>query len=136
MVKPQKAQQEEKRLVCPLQEKAQEYSGMQSIPPRGTALEEKGWKTRQKMVTFVKYSRCNYKGTKTEKNQEQDFVSGEKLKNIWCENCLEIWKWRNNETGSRVKCTKSGKKDTIVGKKILEEKRKNIWYPKCRTGKK
>jgi len=82
VVKPQKAQQEEKRLVCPLWKKAQKYSGIWGMPLRGTALEEKGWKTKWEVVTFVECGGCNYKGTKTEENQEYGFVSGERLKNI------------------------------------------------------
>ena len=92
------------------------------MPPRGTALEEKGWKTKWEVVTFVEYSGCNYKGTKTEENQEHGFVSGERLKNIWCKNCLEVWKWRNNEVGSKVKYTKYKRKDTIVEKKYQRRK--------------
>jgi len=34
------------------------------------------------MVIFVEYGRYNYKGTKTEKNQEQGFISRERLKNV------------------------------------------------------
>ena len=41
MVKSQKVQQKEKRPVCPLQKKAQEYSSVQSMPPRDVVLEEK-----------------------------------------------------------------------------------------------
>jgi len=92
VVKPQKVQQEKKKPVHLLWEKAQEYSSVQDIPLRGTALEKKGWKTRWEVVTFVECGGYNYKGTKTEENQEQGFVSGERLKNVWCENCLEVWK--------------------------------------------
>jgi len=62
------------------------------MPLRSAALEGRGWKMRWKVVMFVECGGCNYKSTKTEENQEQDFVSGEKLRNVWCKNCLEAWK--------------------------------------------
>ena len=135
VVNPQKAQQV-KKLVHFLWRKVQKYSSVQDMPLRSVALEERGWKTRQEVVTFVEYSGCNYKGTKTEENQGQDFVSREKLRNVWYENCLEVLKWRNKEAGSRVKCTKCGRKDMIVKEEILEEGRRNIQYPEYRTGRK
>jgi len=52
------------------------------MPLRSTALEGKGWKMRWKVVMFVEYRECDYKDTKIEENQEQDFVSREKLRNI------------------------------------------------------
>ena len=82
VVKPQKAQQKEKRLAHPLWKKMQEYSGIWGMPPRDTVLEEKGWKTGWKVVTFVECGGCNYKGTKTKENQGQGFISRERLKNI------------------------------------------------------
>jgi len=63
--------------------KAQEYCGERDMPPRGIALEEQGWKTRWKVVTFVEYGGCEYKGTKIQENGGQSFVSREQLKNIW-----------------------------------------------------
>ena len=114
----------------------QKYGSAQGMPLRDTALEEKGQKTRQKIVTFVECSGCNYKDTKTKKNQEQSFISGEKLKNVWYESYLEAWKWKNNETGSRVKYAKCRRKDIIVEEKILEKEKKNIWCPEYRIGKK
>ena len=95
---------------------------MQGIPLRGIVLEEKGQKTRQEVVIFVESSECNYESTKTKENQEQSFVFRERLRNIWCENCLEVWKWRNNEVGSKVKYTKYKRKDTIVEKKYQRRK--------------
>ena len=103
---------------------------------KSTTLEERGWKTRWKMVTFVEYSRCDYKGTKTEKNQEQDFVSGEKLRNIQYKSCLEVQKQKNKKAGSKVKYTQCRRKDTIVEEKILEEERRNIWCSKYRIERK
>jgi len=74
------------------------------------------------VVIFVESSECNYESTKTKENQEQSFVFRERLRNIWCENCLEVWKWRNNEVESKVKYTKYKRKDTIVEKKYQRRK--------------
>jgi len=35
---------------------------------KGTALEERGCKTKREIVMFVECGGCEYKGTKTEKN--------------------------------------------------------------------
>ena len=88
------------------------------------------------MVTFVECGGCNYKGTKIEKNQEQDFVSREKLRNIQYKSCLETQKWRNNEAESKVKYIKYGRKNTIVEEEISEEERRNIWYLEYKTKRK
>ena len=87
-------------------------------------------------MIFVECGGYNYKDTKIEENQEQSFISGERLKNVWCKSYLEVWKWRNNEIGSRVKYAKCRRKDMIVEEKMLEEERKNSWYSECRIGKK
>ena len=81
-------------------------------------------------------SHNNYKDIKTKKNQEQGFVSGKKLRNMWCESCLEVQKQKNNKVGSRIKYTKYGRKDIIVEKKISKEEIRNIWCLEYRTGKK
>jgi len=39
-------------------------------------------------VTFIEYKKYDYRGTKIEKNQEQEFISEEQLKNVQCERCL------------------------------------------------
>ena len=88
------------------------------------------------MVTYIECSGCDYKGTKTEANQGQRFISGKQLRNVWCESCLEAWKWRNNEERSKVECTKCGRKDTVVGEKIYHKEWEKILYPECRTRKK
>jgi len=49
---------------------------------RSTALEQRGWTTKWKVIMFVEYRGCDYKGTRTQKNQGQGFVSGEHLKNV------------------------------------------------------
>ena len=74
---------------------------------------------------YVEGGGCNYKGMKIQENQKQGFVSGEQLRNIWCDKYLRAWKWRNAEEeagrGMRVKYTKCSRKDTVVDKKIGEE---------------
>ena len=52
MVGPQNAQQE-KRLAQFLWRKVQEHSGTWDMPLKGTALEERGWKTKKEIVMFV-----------------------------------------------------------------------------------
>ena len=78
---PQKVQQEEK-LVHSLWRKAQEYSGMWSMPLRSTALEQRGWMTKWEVVMFVECEGYNSKSTKIYENQKQGFISGEYLRNI------------------------------------------------------
>jgi len=72
--------------------KAQEHSSTQGMPLRSAALEERGWTTRWEVVTFVECGECNYKGTETQENKGQGFVTGEQLNNICYQNCLEAWK--------------------------------------------
>jgi len=38
---------------------------------------------------FVECEGCEYKGTKTEENQGQEFISRKQLRNLWRGNCLE-----------------------------------------------
>ena len=135
VVSPQKAQQEEKP-VHSIQRKTQEYSSTWGMLLKSVVLEEKGWKIRQEVVTFIEFGGCDYKGTKTKENQGQNFISRGKLRNIWCKSCLEVWKWRNKETGSKVKYTQCRRKDTIVEEKISKEERRNIWCLECRTERK
>jgi len=62
---------------------------MWGMLPKGTALEERGWKTKEVIVMFVECRGCEYKDTRTEKNQEQGFISGKQLRNLWCRRYLE-----------------------------------------------
>ena len=89
---------------------------------KDTALEERGWKTKREIVMFVEYERYEYKGTKTEENQKQGFISGKQLRNLWCGNCLKAWKQRKDGGGCKVECVKCERNDTIRGRKT--EKRK------------
>jgi len=88
----------------------------------------------------VECGEYDYKGKKMQENQGQGFISGEQLKNIWCSNCLRAWKWRNTERGvgrgTKVRCTKCGRKDTVVDKKIYKEEKREILCPECRIERK
>jgi len=65
---------------------------MQGMLLRSTTLEKRGWKMKWEVVTLVEYSEYDYKGTKTEENQGQSFVSGERLGNVWYKHCIKAWK--------------------------------------------
>ena len=56
-------------------EKVKLHSGAKGLPPRGAKMSMEGWVTRREVVTFVECHGCNYKGTKTQKNQGQGFLS-------------------------------------------------------------
>jgi len=133
----QKAQQKE-RLAHSLWRKVQEHSGTWGMPPRSATLEQREWMTKWEVVTFVECGGCNYKGTKTYKNQGQGFVSGKQLRNMWCSSCLKAWKWREDTAGEKraavMKCSQCGRKDTV--EKIPEKDRKKILYLECGMGKK
>ena len=90
---PQKAQQK-RRPAHSLWRKAQKHSGIQGMPLKGTALEKKGQRTKQEVVIFVECGGYEYKDTKTEENQEQGFLTGKQLRNLWCGRCLKTWKQR------------------------------------------
>ena len=87
---------------------------------------------------FVEYRGYNYKDTKTQENQEQEFVSGEHLRNIWYSSYLRAQRWRENTARERkavsVKYRWYKRKDTVEG--ISEEDRKKILCPECGTGRK
>ena len=50
-------------------EKVKEHSRARGLPPRGAEMSMEGWMTRREVVTFVECYGCDYKGTKTQKNQ-------------------------------------------------------------------
>jgi len=96
-------------------------------------LEEREWKTKKEIVTFVEYRECEYKSTKTEENQGQGFISGKQLRNLWCGNCLEAWKQRKDGRGCKVECVKCGRNDMNRERKMEERK---ILCSEYRTRKK
>ena len=59
---------------CKVWDKVKEHSGTRGLPPREAAMYMKGWTMPREVVTFVKYRRYNYKGTKTEENKGQGFL--------------------------------------------------------------
>jgi len=88
VAKPQKAQQE-KKLACPMWEKAQEYCGKESMPPQGALLLERGWITREIVAIYVDCRGCKGKGVQTHKNQGQEFLLERQVRNVWCSLCQE-----------------------------------------------
>ena len=91
-------------------------------------------------MTFVECRGCDYKGTKTEENQGQGFLSKGQLCNMWCGNCKEAWDWREEEArggrAERVKCNACGGKDAVVGGEVERNEKGEVFCPPCRTGKK
>lgn len=71
VARPQKAQQE-KVPVCSLWRKAQEYYGTQDMSPKDATLEERGQKTKQKIVTFVKYGGIIIKAPRQKETRNKD----------------------------------------------------------------
>ena len=84
MARPQK---QEKRPVCPIQEKAQEYCREESILPKGTLLLERRQITREMVAIYVDCGGCEGKGVQTYKNQEQGFLLERQVKNMQCGLC-------------------------------------------------
>ena len=101
-------------------------------------MEQRGWTTKWKIVIFVEYKGYNYKDTKIQENQGQEFVLEEHLRNVWCSSCLKAWRWRENTAREReavnIKCSWCRRKDTV--EKISKEDRKKILCPEYRTGRK
>jgi len=81
-----------KEKAAPPQEvwkKVKEYSGAKGLSPRGAAIYMEGWTTPREVVTFVECNEYDYKGTKTQENQGQGFLSKKQLCNMWCGNYKE-----------------------------------------------
>jgi len=57
--------------------RVKEHSGAKKLPPRGARMSMKEWMTKWEVVTFVECWGCNYKGTKTQENRGQGFLSKE-----------------------------------------------------------
>jgi len=132
-----------KEKAVPLQEvwkKVKEHSGAKGLPPRGAAICMEGWTTPREVVTFVECRGCEYKGTKTQENQGQGFLSKKQLCNMWCGYCKEAWNWREEEAkggrAERVKCDACGDKDAVVGGEVDRNEKGEVFCPPCRTRKK
>jgi len=110
------------------------------LSPRGAVMSMEGWTTRWEVVTLMECRGCDYKRTKTRKNKGQGFLSKRQLCNIWYGNCKEAWNWREEEAergkAERVECSVCGDKDAVVGGKVERNKKGEVFYLPCRTGKK
>jgi len=140
---PQKNERSRRKEAAPQQavwEKVKRHSGAKGLPPRGAAVCMEGWTTPREVVTFVECRGCDYKGTKTEENQGQGFLSKEQLCNMWCGSCKEAWNWREEEAkggrAERVKCSACGGKDAVVGGEVERNEKGEVFCPLCRTGRK
>jgi len=91
-------------------------------------------------VTLVECRGCDYKGTKTQENKGQGFLSKRQLCNMWCGNCKEAWNWREEEAerdkAERVECSAYGGKNTVVGGKVERNEKGEVFCLPCRTEKK
>jgi len=120
--------------------RVKEHSGAKGLPLRGAAICMEGWTTPREVVTFVECRGCNYKGTKTQENQGQGFLSKKQLYNMWCGNCKEAWNWREEEAkggrAERVKCSACRGKDAVVGEEVERNEKEEVFCPPCKIGKK
>jgi len=135
-----KKKQEEAAPPCKVWGKVKEHRGVKGLPPRGAAMCMEGWTIPREVVMLVECRGCDYKGTKTEENQGQGFVSKGQLCNMWCGSCKEAWNWREEEAkggrAERVKCGAYGGKDAVVGGEVERNEKGEVFCPPCRTGKK
>jgi len=89
---PKKNERSRKEEVAPSREvwkKVKLHSSAKELPPRGAEMSMEGWMMRREVVTFVKYQGYDYKGTKTQENHGQGFLSKRQLLHMWCESCKE-----------------------------------------------
>jgi len=89
VTRPQKAQQE-RRLVCPVWEKVQEYCEKWNMPPEGVLLLERRWTIEEIVVTYVDCREYKDKRVQTHKNQGQGFLLKRQVKKIWYNTCQEV----------------------------------------------
>jgi len=120
-------------------ERVKLHSGAKELPPRGAKMSMEGWMIQREVVTFVECRGCNYKGTKTQENQEQGFLGKKQLLHMWCEGCRKAKEWREREAQSgraeRVVCSVCDIRDTVK-EKVGRNGKGEIFCPPCRTGKK
>ena len=74
--------QQERRLVHPIWEKAQEYYEERSMPPEGALLLERGWLIEEVVATYIDCRGCEGKGVQTHGNQGQGFLLERQVRNI------------------------------------------------------
>jgi len=120
-------------------EKVKVHSGAKGLLPRGARMSMEGWMMQKEVVTFVECRRCNYKGTKTQENRGQGFLSKKQLLHMWCESCREAKEWRERKAQSgraeRVVCSTCDIRD-VVKERVKRNEKGEIFCLPCRTGKK
>ena len=130
---PKRSKSEEVAPPREIWEKVKKHSGARGLPPRGARMSMEGWTTQREVVTFVECRGCDYKGTKTQENHGQGFLSKKQLLHMWCESCREAKEWREREAQSgraeRVVCSACDMRDAV-------KKRGEIFCSPYRTGKK
>ena len=84
---------EEAALPHEVWRKVKEYCEAKGFPPRGVRMSMEGWIIQWEVVTLVECRGCDYKGTKTQENRGQGFLSKKQLCNMWCGSCKEMWNW-------------------------------------------
>ena len=139
---PRKNERSRKKEVAPPQdvwEKVKLHSSAKGLPPRETRMSMEEWTMGKEVVTFVECQGCDYKGTKTQENYGQGFLSKRQLLHMWCESCREAKKWREREVQSgraeRVVCSVCDVRDAMK-ERVEKNERGEIFCPPCRTGKK
>jgi len=115
------------------------HSSTKGLPSRGAKMSMEGWVIRREVVTFIECRGCDYKGTKTQENQGQGFLSKRQLLHMWCESCKEAKEWREREAQSgraeRVVCSACDVRDAVKEGVERNEKGETFCLP-CRTEKK
>ena len=139
---PMKEERSKSKEAAPLREvweKVKLHSHAKGLLPRGAKMSMEGWVTRGEVVTFVECRGCDYKGTKTQKNQGQGFLKKGQLLHMWCEGCREAKEWREREAQSgraeRVVCSACDVRDAVK-ERVERNEKGEIFCPPCRTGKK
>jgi len=139
---PKKNERSKKEEVVPpreIWEKVKLHSSAKGLPQKGAEISKEGWMTRREVVTFVECRGCDYKGTKTQENHGQGFLSKKQLLHMWCESCREAKEWREREVqrerAERVVCSACDVRDAVK-ERIEKNGKREIFCPPCRTGKK
>jgi len=70
-------------------EKIKLHAGAKGLPPQGAKMSMEGWVMGREVVTLMECRGYDYKGTKTQENQGQGFLSKRQLLHMWCESCRE-----------------------------------------------
>ena len=118
--KEERSKSEEAAPLREVWEKVKLHLRAKRLPPRGARMSMEGWTMQKEVVTFVECRGCDYKGTKTQENQGQGFLSKKQLLHMWCEGCKEAKEWREREAqggrAERVVCSACDVRDTVCNK--------------------